>query len=162
MNQAWRDPYLYYPYDYNQFPYSGNLYYHTPYYPHMQANKGGEPNIETTSHQHHETANISHQIEKLSEKLSQIEEEQQQIKQDMENMNPVNVENINYKIQDLNVQDLSGTLLVGLTALSDAKKLQELLADNDAVSFNDMNTEEVANNMMNQQSEEADGNDQHG
>ncbi|UJL45248.1 hypothetical protein KFZ58_12605 [Virgibacillus sp. NKC19-16] len=59
------------------------------------------------------------------------------------------------------MEDLSGTLLVGLAALSDAEKLKELLSENGPVSLNDINTEEFENNVMgDQEANDSNGNNQ--
>lgn len=90
-------------------------------------------------------------IDNLYKKLSQLEEENKALKEEVENIKPLTIENINYKIQDLNVQDLSGNLMVGLTALSDAEELKKLLEENDPIMFNEMNTDDFENQMMNNQ-----------
>ncbi|MEW9051604.1 MAG: spore germination protein GerPC [Neobacillus sp.] len=82
-------------------------------------------------------------IEQIFEKLNKIEEDHKKLKEEIKNIKPITIENINYKIQDLSVQELSGTLLVGLTALSEAEELKKLLTENGPVHLNDMNTEEM-------------------
>lgn len=153
MNQQWRYFHQHYPYAQQQVPYAGNGYHMNPYiqmpsnHPKEGMNQEQKKGKEMTPQQCN-TVTITEHIEKMNEKLSKMEEENKQMKEKIENINPVNVENINYKIQDLHVEDLSGTLLVGLAALSDAEKLQELLTENGPLSFNDINTDEYENNMM--------------
>ncbi|OLS40896.1 spore germination protein GerPC [Bacillus sp. MRMR6] len=94
--------------------------------------------------QEKETQNSSSTlIEQIFEKLNKIEEENKKLKEEIKNIKPITIENINYKIQDLSVQELSGTLLVGLTALSEAEELKKLLTENGPVHLNDMDTEEM-------------------
>jgi len=112
-----------------------------------------EKQIEYKEKQKDMTWNILEHIQKIYEKLNEMEEKQKQLKEEIDNLSPVTIENINYKIQDLNVQDLSGNLLVGLTALSDAEKLQELLRENGAVTFNDMDTDQFVNQMTGEEQE---------
>jgi len=155
MHHQWPYSYPYYPYVYHQFPFKNSPSFQQaiPPVPRKQKTEKSNQQVEETKKQKDASVTISKQIQKIYEKLNQLEEEQQQLKEDIENMNPVTIENINYKIQDLNVQDLSGNLLVGLTALSDAEKLQELLSENGAVKFNDVDTDQFTNQMMNEQNE---------
>ncbi|GAB3801243.1 hypothetical protein [Virgibacillus kimchii] len=145
MNHQWR---YFYP-NYSYGPYhdpqsSFNLqpkYEKTPAsYPEKIQYKEHKPNIKYDS--------ILKNIEKLNEKLDQLEEENKALQEEVENIKPLTIENINYKIQDLHVQDLSGNLMVGLTALSDAEELKKLLEENDPITFNEMNTNEFENAMM--------------
>ncbi|WP_163970574.1 coiled-coil domain-containing protein [Oceanobacillus halotolerans] len=159
MNRTW--PPYYYMFQQQQFPYKGYAPYYNPY---MQMPKNPvyfpqpQPEQETSQNELKQEEKkpsemtMAEHMEKLNEKLNKLEEEQKKMQDEIDNIKPVNVENVNYKIQDLNVQDLSGTLLVGLTTLSDAENLKELLAENDAVTFNDMNTDEFEKQMeqMNQ------------
>jgi len=92
-----------------------------------------------------EASSMAEQIKNIQEKLTEIEEKYTKLKETIEHLKPMTVENVHYKIQDLHVQDLSGTLHVGLTTLSDAEQLQKLLAESDSIQFSDMDTEECAN-----------------
>ncbi|WP_138416292.1 hypothetical protein [Aquibacillus sediminis] len=138
-------------------------YWNYPYpYTSYQPSSGQQQHGEQPVHQEevwhdqqpNHTNELLEQLDRIYQKLNQLEEENKEIKEELANKKSVTVENVNNKIQDLNVQELSGSLLVGLSSLSDAEELQELLADNDQVSFNGMDTEEVENNIMNQQNEE--------
>ncbi|GAE24885.1 hypothetical protein JCM9140_847 [Halalkalibacter wakoensis JCM 9140] len=55
-------------------------------------------------------------------------------------MKPINIENINYKIQELTVEELSGNLMIGMTALGDAEDLKDILSNNEKIQFNDIDT----------------------
>lgn len=98
-------------------------------------------------------------IQSILEKLEKLEEENQQLKEEIENIKPITIENINYKIQDLSVQELSGTLLVGLTALSEAEELQKLLQENGPVTLNGMDTAEMEQAMENEEAFNENNND---
>lgn len=74
-------------------------------------------------------------IKKFEEKLESLEEENKELKQKVEEMKPINIENINYKIQELSVQELSGTLNVGLTSLADSEELKELIKSANGKDF---------------------------
>ncbi|WP_018933167.1 hypothetical protein [Gracilibacillus lacisalsi] len=137
-------------------PYRNNNYHYTPYFlpyaqPNQQKNYGYPPHVNAPAIS---TDELMDQLNKIYEKLNQLEEENKQIKEELANKKSITVENVNNKIQDLNVQELSGSLLVGLSALSDAEELQELLSEQEPVFFNDMNTEQFENNMMQQQNAE--------
>jgi Zn-finger protein len=150
-------------------PYANGYYYHlyAPYYvtqyPENQQkgdtaskNKGekGKQNKDSKSNK----AKNENKMEEILKKIEKIEQENSELKKKIEDIKPINVENVNYKIQDLSVQELSGSLLVGLTALSDAENLKELLQENGPVTFNDIDTEDVETNVMNE-SETSEQND---
>lgn len=134
-----------------------NRHYFSPYYPYIE-----KPNPDswkdTPSQRPHdfetkleqspqwETINIAEQINTMQKKLAHIEAQYTKLKEQMAALKPVTVENVNYKIQDLHVKELSGTLHVGLTALSDAEQLENMLAEDDAIQLNDadLDTEQFA------------------
>lgn len=174
MSNSW--PYYYYPY-YPMYPYYSFYPQHYPYQSNKQEdNRQVEDNSEQNSLDEKERTNhqsfdeITEHVYKIYEMISKIEtdyqeirEEYKQIKADLEKIDPVHVENVNYKIQDLNVQDLSGNLLVGLTSLSDAENLKRLLADEDGLTINDMNTEEFEEPVeWDEQTEQEDYNEEGG
>lgn len=101
---------------YPQWPYS---------YPYPPVQNGGQMNDDVYSY-----------IQELMKRIHQLEERQKQLQEKIEAIKPLTIENINYKIQDLHVQELSGNLLVGLTALSDAEELQELLREQNITTVN--------------------------
>src|SRR5699024_6300492 len=55
-----------------------------------------------------ETINIAEQINTMQKKLAHIEAQYTKLKEQMAALKPVTVENVNYKIQDLHVKELSG------------------------------------------------------
>ena len=141
MNQHRPDFYQHYPNVNNQTPYRNtsttNDYVQMPKIPHVQQ--------EATP----VTMTLEEHIAKLYEKIKETEEENRKLKEEIKKIKPITIENINYKIQDLNVQDLSGTLLIGLSALSDAENLKNLLSENESVTLNDFDTDEFENNIIN-------------
>ena len=149
---------MFHSYFYNQFPFN----YHTPYqhpnyYPSQQQpvmyhpnfpfiqpkklDKKITPSPKPVEFEKEET--IPRYLQPIMEKLKEMEEENKKLKEEIKNIKPITIENINYKIQDLSVEELSGTLLVGLSALSDAEELKKLLSDNGQVVLNDIDTEEM-------------------
>ncbi|MFA1819137.1 hypothetical protein ACDX78_02845 [Virgibacillus oceani] len=160
MNHQWRYFYQPYPYVHYQSPYETTSYQDqyavTPKpYPENTYTPKKVINYDTPA----KNAALLKKMEKIYEKLNQLEEENKELKEEMDNIKPLTIENINYKIQELHVQDLSGNLMVGLTALSDAEELQKLLEENDSMTFNDMDTGEFEkamkeNEAMDDQNEE--------
>jgi len=145
LNHQWRYFYQHYPYVYYHYPpSSGKPMEPAKSFPKANNDQHKESYDDLTYHD-----SILKNIEKIHEKLNQLEEENKALQEQVENMKPLTIENINYKIQDLHVQDLSGNLMVGLTALSDAEELKKLLDENDPITFNDMDTQQFENAMMN-------------
>lgn len=66
----------------------------------------------------------------LEQRLRALEEEQAKLREEIEACNkkdPIHIENIHYKIQELTVRELKGTLNIGMTALSDPKEIERWL-----------------------------------
>ncbi|MFD0712230.1 spore germination protein GerPC [Paenibacillus sp. GCM10027626] len=91
--------------------------------------------------------NYMHMIE---QRMRQLEEKQQLLEKENEKLNnqllqikPVHIENINYKVQELTVKELSGTLNIGLTALADQEQLKKWFTDpgqGEEIQFQDLDT----------------------
>ncbi|WP_166246482.1 spore germination protein GerPC [Paenibacillus turpanensis] len=64
----------------------------------------------------------------MQSKIEEMEDTLGQLKQQVEQIKPVTIENINYKIQELAVKELKGTLNIGMTALTDPEEIQKWLA----------------------------------
>lgn len=105
--------------------------------------ENNQRNIETTNSVIEKEVLSSNIVDEIMKKLNQIEIENKKLKEEISNIKPVTIENVNYKIQELSVQELSGTLLVGLTALSDAEELKNLLSEKGPVKINDVDTEDM-------------------
>ncbi len=84
-------------------------------------------------------------LEDLQNKLEEMEKENGELKEKVENIKPINIENINYKIQELTVEELSGSLNIGLSALTDAENLKKLLEEKGEIKFNDLDTAAMVN-----------------
>lgn len=87
------------------------------------------------------------QITALHQKLEKIAQENEELKKQVENIKPINIENINYKIQELTVEELSGNLMIGMTAFGDSEDLKNLLNEKGNIQFNDIDTENVEQQM---------------
>lgn len=86
---------------------------------------------------------VLEKLEELQDKFEEIEKEKEDLKEKVENIKPINIENINYKIQELTVEELSGALNIGLSALTDAENLKKLLNENGGIKFNDLDTNDL-------------------
>ncbi|HET7580688.1 MAG TPA: spore germination protein GerPC [Bacillales bacterium] len=62
-------------------------------------------------------------IQELQYRIMHLEQENQKLKEKVEDIKPVVIENINYKIQELNVDELKGTLNIGLTGEADLENM---------------------------------------
>ncbi|TVX92019.1 spore germination protein GerPC [Paenibacillus agilis] len=77
---------------------------------------------------------LEERIRAMEARISQLETQIQQqnnvsqaLQEKIKETKPISIGTINYKIQELHVSELSGTLNVGLTALTDEKELQKLM-----------------------------------
>jgi predicted RNase H-like nuclease (RuvC/YqgF family) len=85
--------------------------------------------------------NLEHRLKELEEQHRELNEENEKLKDYVQKLKPVHIENINYKIQELVVRELKGTLNIGLTSLTDADELKKLMGeveDGEDVHLQDM------------------------
>jgi spore germination protein PC len=75
-------------------------------------------------------------VQMLEQRVRNLEANQQNLyqqyislKNQFEQIKPVHIENINYKIQELNVKELTGTLNIGLTTFADEDQLKKMMED---------------------------------
>ena len=68
---------------------------------------------------------LEQRVRSLEFRLFTTESELHALKESVAGIKPIHIDNIHYKVQELAVSDLSGTLNIGLTALADPKKLEE-------------------------------------
>jgi len=71
-------------------------------------------------------------IKELESRLSAAEMESQQLKASFSQIKPVHIEHIHYKVQELNIKELSGTLQLGLTAFTDSEQIDKWLKEQDS------------------------------
>lgn len=86
-----------------------------PYYVHIERSLQA-----LWDHQHQLKQQLEYQIQALQQENAQLQER-------IDKMKTVHIENINYKIQELTVQQLSGTLNIGMSALTDPEELSKWL-----------------------------------
>lgn len=73
-------------------------------------------------------------INQLQQEIEKLKEENEQFRKKLASIQPVNIERLEYKIQELRVETLSGTLNVGLSAHGDEETLSKIIdqmRDND-------------------------------
>jgi predicted RNase H-like nuclease (RuvC/YqgF family) len=75
---------------------------------------------------------MDERIRRLEDRLLQLETESRQLEKTLRELKPIHIDSINYKVQELSVRDLSGTLNIGLTALSDPEQLERLINQKDS------------------------------
>lgn len=63
----------------------------------------------------------------LKEQLQALEEANRLLKEQVEGLKPVQYGNITYKVQELHVNELTGTLNIGLTSLADEGQLKAMM-----------------------------------
>ena len=64
---------------------------------------------------------------RMEEQLRQLEEANRLLKEQVEAVKPVQYGNITYKVQELHVNELTGTLNIGLTSLADEGQLKAMM-----------------------------------
>lgn len=71
----------------------------------------------------------------VEQRLRKLEQENRRLKKRISQLKPINIENINYKIQELVVRELKGTLNIGMTALTDPEEIKKWLQEADGVDI---------------------------
>ncbi|SMO75639.1 spore germination protein GerPC [Melghirimyces algeriensis] len=66
-------------------------------------------------------------INRLEQEMEELRSENEQLRKKVDSIQPLSIEQLVYKIQELNVQTLSGTLNVGLTTQGDGENITDLI-----------------------------------
>jgi spore germination protein PC len=66
-------------------------------------------------------------LEQMEQDLNQLKQQNEELQKLVEKIKPLQVEKIEYKIHELHVQTLSGTLNVGLTATGDDSAVGDII-----------------------------------
>lgn len=74
------------------------------------------------------------QSEQLRKRVEELEARMQHLEGKLDRHKPLQIETINYKVQELHVQELSGTLVAGLSALANGEAVQQWLGEEGASS----------------------------
>lgn len=107
-----------------------------------------------------------HQLEQrlrdLEDNYQRLAQENKELQEQITQLKPVHIENINYKIQELVVKELSGTLNIGMTGLTDPEELAkwssgESVSEEQEVHLNDLEqTEEETITVQHEQNDKED------
>jgi len=87
---------------------------------------------------------LEQQLRELEERIRKTEEELKALREEIAQTRPIRIEAINYKVQELVVSELSGTLHVGLTALTDSKSLEKIVGGGETVAMENLTNESGA------------------
>lgn len=68
-------------------------------------------------------------IQWLQQRVAALEMQNEQLKEEMKQIKPVQIESIVYKIQELQIKDLKGTLNIGITAQADEQTIDKFMED---------------------------------
>ncbi|MDN4525220.1 spore germination protein GerPC [Fictibacillus fluitans] len=70
---------------------------------------------------------LYHILQQLQQQIIELQHENKSLKEALSNIKPVNIENINYKIQELHVKELKGTLNIGLTGEAHLEDMETII-----------------------------------
>ncbi|MFC5713899.1 spore germination protein GerPC [Thalassorhabdus alkalitolerans] len=65
----------------------------------------------------------------MEKRIKKLEEENEELRKQIEAMNKTTIENVNYKIQELHVKELKGTLNIGWAGKASPEEVEDLLQD---------------------------------
>ena len=68
---------------------------------------------------------LDDKVRRLEDRMLQAETLSQQLRDELEKKQTVHIDSVNYKVQELHVKELTGTLNIGLTALSNPEMLEQ-------------------------------------
>lgn len=88
-------------------------------------------------------AELQRLSQSVEERFVRLEEENRKLKEMIAGIRPLQIDNITYKVQELHVRELSGTLNIGLTALADSKQLEKWLAEQEQSGENPLHDTDV-------------------
>ena len=80
----------------------------------------------------------------VKERLLNLEKEYEELRNRLEQLKPIHIENLNYKIQELVVRELSGTFNIGLSGEPDEQLVKSMLEEDsnqeqgEAIQLNDL------------------------
>jgi len=91
---------------------------------------------------------LERRLVQLEKENKQLIEENKQIQEKLESLKPIHIENINYKIQELAVKELKGTLNIGMTGITDPAEIakwvdrEEENTEHEQVTLQDLDSPE--------------------
>lgn len=92
---------------------------------------------------HHELQQLTRQQMQVESRVEDLEKEVNRLREQLEQTKPIHIDTVNYKVQELSVHELKGTLTIGMSALADPKQIDKWLsASGNGIHCTDINTEE--------------------
>lgn len=71
---------------------------------------------------------LEEKLKMLEKKQRELEHAHDQLEKKLSQLQPVHIDHIHYKIQELTVQELKGTLNIGMSALTDPEEIKKWLS----------------------------------
>lgn len=71
---------------------------------------------------------LEQRLQAMEERQQELEEDNRQLKEQIAAIEPARYGNITYKIQELHVNELKGTLNIGLTSQADEGQIQDMIS----------------------------------
>ncbi|MDR6227613.1 spore germination protein GerPC [Desmospora profundinema] len=70
-------------------------------------------------------AHLWDRLNRMEQEMERLRQENIELRKQIESLQPISIERLEYKIQELSIQTLSGTLNIGLTTHSDGQGLEK-------------------------------------
>ncbi|EIT84904.1 hypothetical protein A374_13165 [Fictibacillus macauensis ZFHKF-1] len=68
-------------------------------------------------------------LQQMQQQILDVQRENQMLKETVQSMKPITIENVNYKIQELHVKELKGTLNIGITGEAKLEDMDTIIDD---------------------------------
>src|SRR5690606_27336783 len=86
---------------------------------------------------------LEQRLRYLEESNIRLDKENKKLQEQIEQIKPIHIENINYKIQELVVKELSGTLNIGMTGFTDPQELAKWVSEETTSEENEINLRDL-------------------
>lgn len=70
---------------------------------------------------------LMERLQVMEQRQQELEEENKRLQERIDSMEPVRCGDITYKIQELHIKELTGTLNIGLTSLAEEGQIQDMI-----------------------------------
>lgn len=97
------------------------------------------------------------QLQECKKEIKKCKKENQRLQEQLQSLQPIRIDKMEYKIQELVVKTLSGTLNIGLTAHGDPESVQQLI--DQMVKENRIQTDIGTPNPKEEEKDQADSNE---
>jgi spore germination protein PC len=72
-------------------------------------------------------AHLWDRLNRMEREMEHLRQENDALRKRVESLQPLSIERLEYKIQELNIETLSGTLNIGLTTHTDGQGLEQMI-----------------------------------